>query len=153
MQDVGPVLCCLDDSDGARHALPVARLLATRLDLELVLVHVEPSTEAPGVSAAPAGQQRLREAELLDGESLLARLAREADLDPGMRSRVAIGDAAERIIAICEDEAASFVVLGSRGRGGVASALLGSVSSQVAAKASCPCVIVPPSAAQLASPA
>jgi nucleotide-binding universal stress UspA family protein len=151
MQYVGPVLCCLDDSDGARHALPVARLLATRLELELVLVHVEPPTEAPGVSAAPAGQQRLREAEMRDAESLLARLAGEAGLDPRVRARTAIGGAAERIVAICEEEGASFVVLGSRGRGGVASALLGSVSSEVAAKAPCPCLIVPPSAARLES--
>ncbi len=148
---MGPVLCCLDDSEGARHALSVARLLATRLELELVLVHIEPPTEAPGVSAAPAGQQRLREAEMGDAESLLARLASEASLDPRVRARTAIGREAERIVAICEEEGASFVVLGSRGRGGLASALLGSVSSEVAAKAPCPCVIVPPTAGQSAS--
>jgi nucleotide-binding universal stress UspA family protein len=145
---MGPVLCCLDDSDGARHALPVAGLLASQFELELVLVHVEPPTEAPGVSAAPAGQQRLRERELVDGESLLAHLMREAGIDAGIRSHVAIGGAADRIVALCVEEQASFVVLGSRGRGGIASALLGSVSSEVAAKAPCPCVIVPPRAAQ-----
>src|SRR5919106_6935500 len=101
---MGPVLCCLDDSDGARHALPVARMLATRLELELVLVHVEPPTEAPGVSAAPAGQQRLRETELQDAEALLARLAGEAGVDPGVRTRTAIGHTAEQIVAICREE-------------------------------------------------
>jgi nucleotide-binding universal stress UspA family protein len=148
---MGPVLCCLDDSDGARHALAVARMLATRLELELVLVHVEPPIEAPGVSAAPAGQQRLQEAELHDADSLLARLAREAGLDPGLRARTAIGHAAKQIVAICAEERASFVVLGSRGRGGLASALLGSVSTEVAARAPCVCVIVPPSADHQAS--
>jgi nucleotide-binding universal stress UspA family protein len=148
---MGPVLCCLDDSDAARHALAVARMLATRLELELVLVHVEPPTEAPGVSAAPAGQQRLQEAELHDAESLLARLAHEAGLGPGPRTRTGIGDAAKQIVAICGEERASFVVLGSRGRGGLASAVLGSVSSEVAARAPCACVIVPPTAAEQAS--
>jgi nucleotide-binding universal stress UspA family protein len=148
---MGPVLCCLDDSDGARYALAVARMLATRLELELVLVHVEPPTEAPGVSAAPAGQQRLRETELHHAESLLARLAGEAGLARGVRTRTAIGHTAERIVAICGEEQASFVVLGSRGRGGLSSAVLGSVSSEVAARAPCTCVIVPPSAAQQAS--
>jgi nucleotide-binding universal stress UspA family protein len=143
---VGPVVCCVDDSDGARHALRFARMLATRLGLELVLVHVEPPTEAPGVSAAPAGQERLREEELHDAESLLARLADEGGLDPEVRARAAIGDTADRIVTICGEEQASFVVLGSRGRGGLASALLGSVSSEVAAKAPCVCVIVPPTA-------
>jgi nucleotide-binding universal stress UspA family protein len=143
---MGPVVCCIDDSDGARHALSFADTLAKRLGLELVLLHVEPPTEAPGVSAAPAGQERLREEELHDGESLLERLAREAALDPGVRRRVAIGNTAEQIVASCEDERASLVVLGSRGRGSVTSALLGSVSSGVAAKAPCACVIVPPTA-------
>jgi nucleotide-binding universal stress UspA family protein len=150
---MGPVLCCLDDSDGARHALPVARLLADRLGLELVLFHVEPPTEAPGVSAATAGQQRLREEEQHDAETLLSRLVTEADVDPAVRTRTAIGSATDRIVAMCEEEEASFVVLGSRGRGSLASAVLGSVSSSVAARAPCTCVIVPPSAPDLESAA
>jgi nucleotide-binding universal stress UspA family protein len=143
---VGPVVCCVDDSDAALHALSYADVLAQRLGLELLLLHVEPPTEAPGVSAAPAGQERLREAELHDAKSLLARLAQEAGLDPAVRHRAAIGAAGQRIVDVCAEEGASLVVLGSRGRGGVASALLGSVSSEVAAKAPCACVIVPPAA-------
>jgi nucleotide-binding universal stress UspA family protein len=144
---VGPLICCLDDSEGARHALHFARALADRLELELVLLHVEPPVEAPGVSAAPAGQRRLQEEELRDAESLLSALAAEADLDPSVRTRAAVGNASDRIVAICVEEGASLVVLGSRGRGGLKSALLGSVSSAVAAKAPCACVIVPPTAA------
>jgi nucleotide-binding universal stress UspA family protein len=143
---VGPVICCVDDSDGARHALSYADVLAKRLGLELLLLHVEPPTEAPGVSAAPAGQERLREAELRDAEALLARLAQEAGLDAAVRRRAAIGKAGRRVVEVCAEEGASLVVLGSRGRGGVASALLGSVSSEVAANAPCACVVVPPAA-------
>jgi nucleotide-binding universal stress UspA family protein len=143
---VRTVLCCLDDSDGARHAIPFARVLATRLGLELVLVHVVPPTPAPGVSAAPAGQERFVEG-MHEAESLLARLVHEARLDAEVRTRVASGNAVARIVAICEEENVALVVVGSRGRGGIASALLGSVSSEVAAKAPCACVVVPPSAA------
>jgi len=146
---MGPVLCCLDDSDGSRHALQVARMLSDRLGLELVLVRVEPPTELPGVSAAIGGEQRLQEEELRDANALLARFVREADLDPGVRTRIAIGSASDRIVALCEEERASFVVLGSRGRGSLASAVLGSVSSAVAARAPCVCVIVPPTAPEL----
>lgn len=144
---VGPIVCCIDNSEGARRAWEVGQRLAQRLELDLVLVHVEPPTEAPGVSAATAGQQRLHEAEARDAEAVLEKFARENGIGAGVRRRTAVGDAAARIVAICDEEQAELVVLGSRGRGGVASALLGSVSTSVAARVSCPCLTVPPTAA------
>jgi nucleotide-binding universal stress UspA family protein len=143
---MGPIVCCLDDSEGARRALTVAGGLTRRLGFELVVVHVEPPTSAaPGLGAAAAGAERLREAELRDGERLLERLVREAGL-AGARLRTTVGPAAACIISICEEERAELVVMGSRGHGELASALLGSVSTAVAASAPCPCVIVPPGA-------
>lgn len=143
---MGSLICCVDDSDAAGSAVHVAGILAEKLDLELVLLHVQPPTEAPGVSAAPAGQQRLREAEMHDAEELLGRIARDHGLGPEVRRRAEIGPAADRILDVCAEERAELVVLGSRGRGGLKAALLGSVSSKVAAHAPCPCVIVPPDA-------
>jgi nucleotide-binding universal stress UspA family protein len=143
---MGPIICCLDDSEGARRALTVAGALAGRLGLELVLVHVEPPTSAaPGVGAAAAGAERLRDAELREGERLLERLAHEAGLS-GSRLRTTVGSTAASIVSICEEERAELVVIGSRGHGELASALLGSVSTAVAASAPCPCVVVPPRA-------
>jgi nucleotide-binding universal stress UspA family protein len=150
---MGVLVCCVDDSEGARAALRVSRELAEKLDHELMLLHVEPATEAPGVSAVPAGQERLREAELRDAEELLARLASETGLEPDTARRTEIGHAADRIVAVCEEVSPAFVVIGSRGRSGIRAALLGSVSSKVAARAPCPCVIVPPTAAGRPSPA
>jgi len=141
---MGPIVCCVDDSDGSRRALATARELASGLGVELVLLHVAPPTEAPGVSAAAAGQERLREDELRTADELLARLSHEAGLTGQPRRRTAVGRAAETIVAVCEDEGAGLVVLGSRGRGGLAAAVLGSVSATVAATAPCPCVVVPP---------
>jgi nucleotide-binding universal stress UspA family protein len=143
---MGPVICCVDDSDGSRDALRFARHIAERLDMELVLLNVAPPTEAPGVSAAVSGQQRLHAAELRDAQQLLDRVALDEGVNSDVRRRAEIGPAADRILAVCREEGADLVVVGSRGRGGLKAALLGSVSTKVAGHAPCPCVIVPPQA-------
>ena len=123
----------------------VAQALASALRGRLVLVHVAPPTEAPGVSAAPAGQERLREEELADARALLEGVAGRLDAGDA-EQRAEVGSPADRIVAIADEEDAALVVIGSRGRGDVKSALLGSVSHGVASKATCPVVIVPPGA-------
>lgn len=145
---MGTVVCCVDDSESTAAVVHHARRLAQALGLELVLVNVQPRTEAPGVSAAPAGQSRLHESELRDAEELLARVAASEGLGEVARTRATIagGSVGAAILEVAADEDAELVVIGSRGRRGLKAALLGSVSSEVAANASCPCVIVPPHA-------
>jgi nucleotide-binding universal stress UspA family protein len=142
------LVCCVDDSEGARAALTVASRLADALAFELLILHVEPATELPGVSAAVAGQKRLREAELADARRLLDELAREAELGADAVLRAEIGDPSERILAACADASVQLVVLGSHGRRGMRAVVLGSISRDVAARAPCPCVVVPPQVAE-----
>jgi nucleotide-binding universal stress UspA family protein len=142
----GPVVCCVDGSDQALAAARVAKGLAERLGLELVFLHVAPSVEQPGVSSIPLGHQRLAEVELEDAEVLVQQVAGDVGAVDARR-RIELGRVAETLISVCEDEGAEFIVLGSHGRGGLKSALLGSVSGAVAAKAPCVVVIVPPGAA------
>jgi nucleotide-binding universal stress UspA family protein len=139
------IVCAVDDSDEAPDVLHVAHELAQALAKRLVVVHVAPPTEAPGVSAAPAGQERLRAAEEADASELLQRLASSEGL-ANIELRAEIGSPAKRILETCLEEDAALVVLGSRGRGDVKSTLLGSVSHAVASGAPCPVVIVPPAA-------
>ena len=139
------IVCAVDQSDTTDDVVRVAQALATALRGRLVLVHVAPSTEAPGVSAAPAGQERLREEELADARTLLQHVAGRLDAGDA-EQRAELGPPADRIVAIAEEENAALVVIGSRGRGDVKSALLGSVSHGVLSRATCPVVIVPPGA-------
>jgi len=137
------IVCAVDESDATDDVVRVAQALATALRGRLVLVHVAPPTEAPGVSAAPAGQERLREEELADARALLREVAGRLDAGDA-EQRAELGPPADRIAAIADGENAALVVIGSRGRGDVKSALLGSVSHGVLSKATCPVVIVPP---------
>lgn len=139
------IVCAVDESDAIDDVVRVAQALASALRGRLVLVHVAPPTEAPGVSAAPAGQERLREEELADARALLEGVAGRLDAGDA-EQRAEVGSPADRIVAIADEEDAALVVIGSRGRGDVKSALLGSVSHGVASKATCPVVIVPPGA-------
>jgi len=138
----GPVVCCLDGSDESRAAAELAAFLAARLELRLVLLSVVGAVTQPGVSAARAGQERLAAAERREAEEALGEVAAAVGA-PEAEQRVEFGGAAERILAVCKAEDASLVVLGTRGRGRVKAAVLGSVSREVAARASCPVLIVP----------
>jgi nucleotide-binding universal stress UspA family protein len=135
----------VDDSDGARAAIRVATQLAGRFGTRIVLVHVEPPTVVPGVSAAVGGRERLRTEQIDYGQKLLSWLVDEEKLED-VELRAVIGSAADRIVQIAGELEAAFVVIGSRGRGDLRSAVLGSVSSRVASTASCPVVVVPPGA-------
>ena len=57
--------------------------------------------------------------------------------------RLKIGDVANQLGEIADDLGATLIVVGSRGRGPLASALLGSVSRALARDARCPVMIVP----------
>jgi len=138
----GPVVCCVDGSDESRSAATLAATLADRLGLRLILLSVVGTVTQPGVSAAPAGQERLAAEERREAEEVLGEVAAAAGA-PHAEHRVEFGAAAGRILAVCETERASLVVLGTRGRGRVKSAVLGSVSHEVAARAPCPVLVVP----------
>jgi len=135
------IVCGIDDARAGHAAVEVAATLARSLDCELVLAHVvdDPPT-------FPYRDARLRELErrrvIEAGTPLLERIA--AGL-PGLapRTKVLLGAAVERLTDLCRDEDAELLVVGSRGRGPLASALLGSVSRSLASASECPVVVVP----------
>lgn len=145
------IVCCIDGSDIAKDAARVGGALAERLGVELALVHVAPPVTEPGVSAVPGGQELLAEEERQNAEELLERTAQELGLPPSTDRHVLFGDAAKSISRFCEQHSPEMVVLGSHGRAGLKAALLGSVSSAVAAHVRCIVVIVPPGAADRTS--
>jgi nucleotide-binding universal stress UspA family protein len=121
------IVAGVDRSDAAEPVVDAASGLASALDARLLVVHAvaEPVEEAE---------------ELL--ESLRARLPGADDTS----MRLVEGSPADRLIEVADDEGAELLVVGSRGRGALSSAVLGGVSRKVARDARCPVVVVPPAA-------
>jgi nucleotide-binding universal stress UspA family protein len=134
------IVCGVDGSQPAGAALHEAIRLSERLGLRLVVVHVvAPARPAPAFG--PGGLPSLGD-ELAAGERLLERLLERAGIADAER-RVVYGYPAERLARIAEEEHADFVVVGSRGRGAIRSALLGSVSVELCTTGGRPVVVVP----------
>jgi nucleotide-binding universal stress UspA family protein len=137
------IVCGVDDSPDARAVLGVAARLAERLERKLVLIHVIPFGHASdphvgGVAnAAPTRERNAR------GERLLAQLAEELGI-ADVRRQVVDGLPAERLADVADEEDAELIVVGSRGRGALKAAFLGSVSNGLVGVARCPVVIVAP---------
>ena len=138
--------------DGSEHGAAALRFAAEEAKLRgatLVAAHAWSFTPpvalgAPDLMAVPAGNL----AEELDADRAAAeRLLGEAvesalGADPGVPvERVLIEDAAGEGL-VTAAEGADLLVVGTRGRGSLAQALLGSVSDHVVRHAPCPVVIV-----------
>jgi nucleotide-binding universal stress UspA family protein len=122
-----PPGCVVAGVDGSEHSDRAVSWAATQADFEgrtLALVH--------------AGEEAA-------GFPTLARARRRAELAvPGIAVLTEMLDADPRRALIDVSQTAHLVVVGSRGRGALTSALLGSVSVAVARNASCPVVVCRP---------
>jgi nucleotide-binding universal stress UspA family protein len=123
--------------------------LAQDLGACVVLVHVR---EDPPVFNSKPERERARNRARRRGQEILQRAY---DIPPsGMHAhhRVELGVAMNQLSEIASELDAALIVVGTRGRGPLVSALLGSVSQTLARKAPCPVMIVP-ARASVGSPA
>ncbi|MFF5172862.1 universal stress protein [Micromonospora sp. NPDC000089] len=139
----GPVLAGVDGSDGARLAVGYAADEAALRGAPLVLVHVGPPGEDRAVpeevEEARAGHRA--EAVRLLAEASAAVRADHPDLTVREHPVPAAGPARGLVEA---SGSASLLVVGTRGRGGFAGLLLGSVSQAVIQHAHCPVLVAHP---------
>jgi nucleotide-binding universal stress UspA family protein len=149
----GTIVCGVDGSHDSRTALDVAAGLADRLGARLVLAHAVEYARSPYDVAAPLGGMAPQvsiaardDTEEEAGKRLVEQIAFQAGLEHAQR-RVVIGNPAERLAELADDEGAELIVVGSRGRGAFKAAFLGSVSNSLVGVARCPVLIVPPGAA------
>ena len=135
-------MCAVDDREWSHDAVDVAKRVAAELEAPLVLVHARQLPVVPGAASIPGAAQELQDDARERGEELLAWIAQEHALDDASL-RFEVGDPARRIPEVARALRAQFIVVGSRGLRPLKAALLGSVSSQMITRASCPVIVVP----------
>ena len=141
------IVCAVDGSQPSRSAAQVAAQLARTLNLKLILVYATEDRPTFPYGDRPLKELQRRRA-IEDGRELLEAVAADLPAE-GLDMRVVFGTPVEGLSAVCSEEAAELLVVGSRGRGPLATALLGSVSAQLAGTAACPVLVVPaPEAAE-----
>ena len=138
----GTIVVGIDGSEGSlvalRTAATEARLRGSVLEV-VVVWHPGIVGSMPVFGVGTPVDEQLDELRRgLEGTLADEGLA-ESDLE--VRRRVVNGHAAEVLVEASSD--AALVVVGSRGHGGVAGKVLGSVSQQVVAHARCPVMVVP----------
>ena len=149
----GSVVCGVDGSDPSLAAVALARHLATRLGLRLVIVHARQNIRSamayPGArsSTPPVTGQEDSVAGLVD--RLMERAQEVAG--PGTTTIVEPGPPAEVLETTAQREGARLIVIATRGAGGVRAAILGSVATELAAHATRPVLVLSePAAAAVA---
>jgi nucleotide-binding universal stress UspA family protein len=137
------VVIATDGSESAEQAVVAGARVARTLGTKAVLVYVRP---AIGTLGEPYYQERLSEqmtharAALDRAQTLVRQEGCEADTE------VLEGNPPDEVVELARARNAPLIVVGSRGLGAVAGALLGSVSSAIIHRTDRPVLVVPSAA-------
>jgi nucleotide-binding universal stress UspA family protein len=130
----------VDGSEASLHALDWAVAQAKARDARLLLVCAY-TLPAFSATALDGGFAALDDAAIRRGAELVLADAEARVGTVPVETRVVLGDPAGSLVDVSHE--VGLIVVGSRGHGGFAGRLLGSVSSALPAHAWCPTVVVP----------
>jgi nucleotide-binding universal stress UspA family protein len=138
------IIAGIDGSSHSHIALEwaVQEAAARHVPLTVLTVEQVAASGWHGLMVFPTDERFLAEARKAAEELVDRVLQQRAEADrPPVTVQAVFGLPAERLIEASRD--ADLIVVGSRGTGGFARLMMGSVSAQVAHHAHCPVVIVP----------
>ncbi len=131
----------VDGSESSQRALEWAAEEARLRRATLKVVHAWFDPFVPGYFVAPAVYEHAATEEVAQ-EVLEKAVASIPDGSPDLHVEPVLVHGQPEAVLLHDSETADMVVVGSRGRGGIAGAVLGSVSQRVVHHAECPVVIV-----------
>jgi nucleotide-binding universal stress UspA family protein len=132
-------LVAIDGSEGSEAAIDEALELAHEVGAQVTFAFVR---KPPLSVLGSPFYERLLCTELETAREVTDAARRKAwEAGVGTRTEILEGDPVDEILSFADNRGADLIVMGSRGRGAFAGALLGSVSSGVAQHASVPVLI------------
>ncbi len=131
-----------DGSSQAREALHHAFELAASTDAVVHVVHVAPTTEWAAFPGPVPPVRVPHTPDASDRAPLDDAVELAADYRVPVKTELLTGNAVDEIVAYADAVDADLVVLGSRGHGSIAGALLGSISLGVLHEAMRPVLVV-----------
>lgn len=129
------ILTAIDRDPGCRGVIETANELATKMDMDLVILHVVPEDGDEEAAREQIEEMVTSVVGTLDGVDL--RIMPEQT-----RRDLPTGRTANHILQVAEELEPDYIVIGSRKRTGLGKILLGSVSKLILANADVPVVTV-----------
>jgi nucleotide-binding universal stress UspA family protein len=128
--------------DGSKDTKKMLAYLTTHEDLlgpttEFVVLNVQPAI--PGRAASFAGKEMVAEFHRAQSEEVLAPVTKFLDI---YTSSYRVGHAADEILGAAKKARVDLTVMGSRGRGGIGSLLLGAVAQSILSASEVPVMVV-----------
>jgi nucleotide-binding universal stress UspA family protein len=135
-----PVVVGIDGSADARRAMFLAADLANERGAELVIVHAVGLTDVVDGEHVIAERHHTEIAEQFGEWCEAVRSTGVDEWTPVLRQ----GNPVDTLLATARERDAALIVVGRQGSGQRPALLLGSTAHQVAERATCPVLIVPP---------
>ncbi|HUP31903.1 MAG TPA: universal stress protein [Gaiellaceae bacterium] len=136
------ILIATDGSPTSAEAVDFSIELAREHASELIFVHVVPMLDIVPATPFGIGGAFPHEPTGLDAASLEDAAAQAAEHGLVTTTAMLRGDVVDEIVAFADSHDVDLTIVGSRGRGAIAGALLGSVSRGVLAESKRPVLIV-----------
>ena len=132
----------IDGSPSSRKALTWAAAEAANHEADLVVVNVWEHTLLPPAGSVSVSERYVPDSTQRTAEELLQIIKEELGEEPPVLVQPHVKQGRPAEVLINESTNADLLVVGTRGHGGFAGLVLGSVSQHVAAYAKCPVTVV-----------